>query len=83
MKGPRLPDTLAVPLGASAEVDCEVIDGDNLTLSVRASFFMEWQHYEDLIVSEVTGYLLKLQVFLICQMVYVYDSGVLKCSGFS
>lgn len=83
MKGPRLPDTLAVPLGASAEVDCEVIDSDNLTLSVRASFFMEWQHYEDPIVSEVTGYLLKLQVFLICQMVYVYDSGVLKCSGFS
>lgn len=60
MKGPRLPDTSAVPLGAAAEVDCGVIDGDNLTLSVRASLFMGWHHNEDLIVSAVTGYPLKL-----------------------
>lgn len=39
MKGPVFPDTSAVPPGASAEVDCGVIDGDNLTLSVRAFRF--------------------------------------------
>lgn len=57
---PCLPGTLALPLGASAKVDRGVIDGDNLTLSVRASLFMEWHHYEDLIAPAVTGYLLKL-----------------------
>lgn len=64
MKGPGLPDTSAVPLGATAEVDCRVIDGDNLTLSVRVSHFMGWRHYEDLIVSAVTGYLLKRYVHI-------------------
>lgn len=70
MKGPVFPDTSTLPLGAGAEVDCGVIDGDNLTLSVRAALFMERHHYKDLIVLLVTGYLLRLYMYLICQKVY-------------